>query len=84
MAISIRNPRVEKLAREIGEKENLSMTQAILNALEEKLDRLKTNKETEKLRLQKLRAIADQCSSLPVLDSRSPDEILGYDETGIF
>ena len=28
-------------------------------------------------------AIADDCSSLPVIDDRSPDEILGYDENGL-
>jgi hypothetical protein len=28
-------------------------------------------------------AIADHCSSLPVIDDRSPDEILGYDEHGL-
>jgi hypothetical protein len=27
--------------------------------------------------------IALHCSRLPVLDSRSPDEILGYDENGL-
>ena len=28
-------------------------------------------------------AIADHCSSLPVIDDRSPEEILGYDEIGL-
>ena len=27
--------------------------------------------------------IALRCASLPVLDSRNPDEILGYDEDGL-
>ena len=30
-----------------------------------------------------INAIADHCSSLPVLDDRSPEEILGYDEIGL-
>jgi hypothetical protein len=28
-------------------------------------------------------AIANHCSSLPVIDDRSPDEILGYDQHGL-
>jgi hypothetical protein len=30
-----------------------------------------------------MRAIALHCASLPVLDHRTPDEIIGYDENGI-
>jgi antitoxin VapB len=30
-----------------------------------------------------LREIGERCSKLPVLDDRSPDEILGYDEHGL-
>jgi hypothetical protein len=32
---------------------------------------------------ERLRRIADHCAALPVLDARSPDEILGYDEHGV-
>ncbi len=28
-------------------------------------------------------AISDQCAALPVLDPRSADEIIGYDEFGV-
>jgi hypothetical protein len=28
-------------------------------------------------------AIADHCASLPVLDTRSEDEIMGWDENGL-
>jgi antitoxin VapB len=34
MPISIRNPRVEKLARELAQKRNISMTEVILDSLE--------------------------------------------------
>jgi hypothetical protein len=33
--------------------------------------------------IDEINAIADHCSRLPVLDARSPDEILGYDEIGL-
>lgn len=31
-----------------------------------------------------IRAIQEAVAQLPVLDARSPDEIIGYDETGSF
>jgi antitoxin VapB len=49
------------------------------------------NPETEKLRRERTRhrladeldEIALHCSRLPVLEPRTPDEILGYDEHGL-
>jgi hypothetical protein len=41
------------------------------------------NKDTVEL-IAKLNAIADHFSSLPVLDDRTPDEIIGYNERGHF
>lgn len=31
-----------------------------------------------------VRGLQDELSCLPVLDARSPDEIIGYDERGLF
>jgi hypothetical protein len=41
---------------------------------------------TKHTRFEKLLQIANECSALPVLDSRSADEILGYDNSpcGLF
>jgi hypothetical protein len=33
--------------------------------------------------MEKLREISDYCAALPVLDNRTEDEILGYDERGV-
>jgi antitoxin VapB len=33
--------------------------------------------------LRRLREISDRCAALPLLDPRTPDEIIGYDEFGI-
>jgi hypothetical protein len=39
---------------------------------------------TDRRRLvDEINAIADHCSSLPLLADRSPEEILGYDEIGL-
>ena len=41
MGLSIRNPRAEKLARQVAAESKESLTQAIIHALEERLERLK-------------------------------------------
>ena len=33
--------------------------------------------------IEKLREISDRCAARPVLDARSDDELVGYDEFGV-
>ncbi|MBN2493972.1 MAG: type II toxin-antitoxin system VapB family antitoxin [Deltaproteobacteria bacterium] len=83
MAISIKNPEVEKLARELSRATGETITKAIMRALQERLQRLKgrrTVPDTEELIME----ISRRCGALPDLDSRSPEEILAYDESGVF
>ena len=40
-------------------------------------------RDRPKATLDELMAIARHCAALPLLDARSADEILGYDETGL-
>lgn len=70
------------MAREISSKTGESLTTAILKALEERLERLKQSRRQQILAGQ-LEEILRRVDRLPVLDSRSPDEILGYDEHGL-
>jgi antitoxin VapB len=82
MAISIRNPKAEELAREVAAESGENLTQAIIHALEERLVRLKGRKTTEDL-AEEIMAISERCSALPQLDDRTPEEILGYDSEGV-
>lgn len=84
MAISIRNPKVEIMAREIAESCNITMTQVIIEALEEKRINLKLADLPDSFSLDKIMKLSDQCSSLPDIDKRAPDVILGYSEEGVF
>ncbi|MEK7862986.1 MAG: type II toxin-antitoxin system VapB family antitoxin [Chloroflexota bacterium] len=82
MALSIRNRRVERLARDLARRSGENMTRAIERSLEERLARLRPEKE--KLALsRKIRRIVRSISGLPDLDTRTADEILGYDEHGL-
>jgi antitoxin VapB len=82
MPLSIKSIEVERLAREIAAKTGESLTGAIQKALQERLDRLKRDRRSQILASQ-LQEILRRVDQLPVLDSRSADEILGYDEHGL-
>jgi antitoxin VapB len=82
MAISIKSVEAERLAREVAAKTGESLTDAIRNALQERLDRLREERRSRIVTTQ-LEDILRRVDRLPILDSRDPDEILGYDEHGL-
>lgn len=82
MGISIKNARTEQLARELARQTGESLTTAIRRALEERLERVEGRRSPQdKLRL--ARASLRRVDALPVLNARTPEEILGYDEHGL-
>jgi len=82
VALNIRNRQVEELAAALAALSGETKTEAVKRALQERLDRLRRAARKHRL-VEEIDEIARHCSSLPVVDSRSPDEILGYDETGL-
>jgi antitoxin VapB len=83
MAISIKSPEADRLARNLAACTGETITVAITVALRERLNRVERKRENIDALLEEVRAISHHCASLPVLDNRSEDEILGYDENGI-
>jgi antitoxin VapB len=82
MALSIKSLDVERLARELAEKTGDSLTGVIQKALEQSLERLKRDRRSQILAGQ-LDEILRRVDDMPDIDSRSPDEIIGYDEFGL-
>ena len=82
MAIRIRNPETERLARELARRTGASITEAITTALREQLAREDGKRAGPRLG-DELPAIGRRCAALPDLDRRSAEEILGYDEIGL-
>ena len=82
MALSLRNPRAEELARELARRTGTTMTDAILGALEEKLGRLEGAPVMDAA-IADVMSISRRCSELPTLDSRTDEEILGYGSKGV-
>ena len=82
MAINIRNPETERLAEALAKLMGETKTEAVTIALRDRLARIRRERSQRRL-ADELDKIAQHCSSLPVLDARSPQEILAYDENGL-
>ena len=82
MALNIRNQEAEKLAEAVAAMTGESKTQAVTEALKDRLKTLKRQKSRRNLAA-RLDEIAKHCATLPVLDTRRPEDILGYDEHGL-
>jgi antitoxin VapB len=82
MALSIMDAAADRRARGLAAATGESLTVAIRAAVRERLRRVEGRTAAPRLR-DELRAIRKRCARLPVLDPRSPDEILGYDEHGL-
>ena len=85
MSMNIKNSQVHKMARELANLRECSLTEAVKFALEKALMEAKhqnAHLNAEQLE-QRLTEIALHCSQLPDQDHRSVEEILGYDEMGL-
>lgn len=82
MALNIRNAETERLAERVVSLTGETKTAAVTQALRERLERLERAPVRRRL-ADELDAIAQHAASLPLLDPRSADEILGYDSNGL-
>jgi antitoxin VapB len=82
MAVNIKDPRADMLVRELAHETGENITTAVVIAVSERLDRLHAGRRVRSL-ADELDEIAQRCAALPVLDRRSEEEILGYDEHGL-
>ncbi len=82
MALNIRNPETEELAETLAKLTGETKTQAVTKALRDRLERVRRRLSGRRL-ADELDEIALHTASLPVLDDRDADGILGYDESGL-
>jgi antitoxin VapB len=81
MAFSIKNPEADRLARQLAALTGESLTEAVVEALRERLRR--HNPAGRRRVGDELARMSAKLAKLPVLDARKPDEILGYDDRGL-
>lgn len=80
MALSIKDPETDRLARALATATGETLTEAIRRALEERLAR-ETQRRHRGIGAE-VRRIQERLARLPVRDSRPADEIVGYDAHG--
>jgi antitoxin VapB len=83
MALHIQDPETDKLARELSAATGETITQAVNIALRDRISKV-VPAPTEEEYIARITAITDRLAKLPVLDNRTADEIIGYNEHGLF
>jgi len=76
MAINSKNKKAENLAKQLAEKTAETITDAIIPALADRLERVEGSCTTPDL-VNEIMAIASRCNVLSLQDNRTPEEILG-------
>ena len=84
MAISLKDPEADRLARAVAALTGENLTTAIRTALAERLERERLRRGQVADLVARIREIGEHCASLPDFDTRSAEEIVGYDETGMW
>lgn len=79
MALSIKSEKADELARAVARLTGTTLTEAVEMALEEKLERTRQRNNVG----ENLRRLMEEFAQYPILDDRTADEILGYDEFGL-
>jgi antitoxin VapB len=81
MALSIKDPEADRLAREVAKATGETLTAAIVQALRERLQRVRRPRGPKLA--DELLTIGRRCASLPLHDTRRAEDILGYDQHGL-
>jgi antitoxin VapB len=84
MALSLKDPEVDRLAREVASLTGESLTDAVKGALRQRLKEEARRREDRDRRYDRLMAIAREIHRHPITDGRSADDILGFNENGHF
>jgi antitoxin VapB len=82
VALSIKDPETERLARNLARLTGETITTATKRAIEERLRRVGSQSRRAAL-LEEMAEIRRRWAAMPVLDDRTPEEILGYEAHGL-
>jgi len=81
MPLELRSAKADALARELATATGEDIETAVERAIEERLERIPRRPQAPKP--SDIDAIFDRLAQMPVLDARTPEEIIGYDEHGV-
>ncbi len=81
--LNIKDDEAHALAAELARRTGQSMTDAVKDALRERLKREQSGRAQSDRVVERVMEIARRAASRPLLDPRLPDDIIGYDDLGI-
>lgn len=81
--LNIKDPEAHKLASELARRTGHTLTKVVTDALRESLAREKPAASDRSRLAFRVLEIGRRAAARPILDPRTPDEILGYDEFGV-
>jgi antitoxin VapB len=82
MPLNIKSPEADRVVRELTKLTGESITDAVIRSVRERLERERARRSAGR-RAAELDAIVARYRKLPLLDDRSADEILGYNDAGV-
>jgi len=84
MALSLKDKETDRLARAVAALTGETLTDAVRKSLSERLEREQLRRGRPGDLAARISEIGAHCAGLPDIDTRTPDEIVGYDETGMW
>jgi antitoxin VapB len=82
--MNVKDRETQRLALQIAKVTGESFTEAIRRSLQERLQRLRLRRNSRaRIMRDQIDEILRRVDALPELDSRTEDEILGYDDRGL-
>jgi len=81
MALSIKSDEADRLARELAAETGETLTEAVVIALRERIER-EHSRHAANMRARLARLAAD-VAVMRVADDRAPEQIIGYDDAGL-
>ncbi|HZA65514.1 MAG TPA: type II toxin-antitoxin system VapB family antitoxin [Geminicoccaceae bacterium] len=79
--LNIKDAETDRLARRLADLTGESIIKAVRTAVRERLER--EERQRGRPSVEQVMALTRRYASRPVVDDRSPDEIIGYDERGL-
>ncbi len=84
MTILIKDREADLLIRRLADRTGETITDAVKQAVRERLERVPLAEDEIAARKRKLAKLVAKAKALPTLDDRTADEIIGYNELGHF
>lgn len=82
MPLNIKDPETDRLARQLADLTGENITDAVRKAITVRLEQ-ERRRRGKKIDRKELERIIARYAAIPVVDDRSPEELIGYDDWGL-